>query len=398
MKSPRRCLAPTQRGGLCQNYLETCPITDHRTRRVAKPSSTGDARLDWQHELNADSAAQSMPLADDFGHFQRVVNEAADRFDLTPQLIISDYWLVRTLYAWVSTVGVRTLQRAYPDPARSAGAQHVGRVAFGGGTSLSAAWGITQRWSQDIDLILGPSDQAKPRVLQQTCKSAFSEVSRSLGGTYKITSQGPGHCFASILSGMRGEVSSIDVAFEPLDVDPLWTQSMPIMSMVGRISSAEMLDVHPELGGFSFDIIGPGTTAMNKLLAQTRTSESGDLTQISERARDVYDLACIANQAARFEGHIGRDSRALLHIAETWKDNRDPKRPPDGFASLRSFDSGSREYEALAEGYEIVMRDMVWGEPIPLDEAIQLAVSLDPGPAQPPSARQANSRIAYPHR
>lgn len=211
-----------------------------------------------------------------------------------------------------------------------------------------------------------------------------------------MTNQGPSHCFASILSARRGEVSSIDIGFEPLDVEPLWTQSMPIMSLIGRISSPEMLDAHPELGGFSFDVIGPGTTAMNKLLAQTRVSESGDLDQIVGRARDVYDLACIANQAAQFEGHIGRDSRALLDIAETWKDERDPERPPDGFASLRSFDPNSREYEALADGYEIVMRDMVWGEAIPLDEAIQLAVSLDPGSAQPLSAREANPHIAYP--
>ena len=337
-----------------------------------------------------------MPLADDSVLFQQVVNEAADRFDLAPQLIVSDYWLVRTLYAWVTTIGVRTLRRAYPDPARSASAQQVGRIAFGGGTSLSAAWGITQRWSQDIDLILGPPGQTKPRILHQACKRAFGEVSRSLGGTYRITSQGPSHCFASILSERRGEVSSIDIGFESLDAESLWIQSIPIMSLIGRMSTPEILDAHPELGGFSFDVIGPGTTAMNKLLAQTRTSESGDLAQISERARDVYDLACIANQAARFEGHIGRDSRALLDIAETWKDKRDPQRPPDGFASLRSFDPDSREYEALAEGYEIVMRDMVWGETIPLDEAIQLAVSLDPGPDKPRSEQDPNPHVAYP--
>ncbi len=170
-------------------------------------------------------------------------------------------------------------------------------------------------------------------------------------------------------------------------------------TMIGRMSSDEMRDAHPELGGFEFNVLGPGTTAMNKLLAQARTSESGDMAQIRGRARDTYDLACIANQAARFEGHIGRDSKALLYIAEEWMDKGDPiRRPPDGFASMRSFDPRTREYEALAEGYETVMRDLVWGDTIPFDEAISLAVSLDPGPAEPPSPSEANPLVAYPRR
>ena len=398
MSRSRHCLAPTRRGGLCQNYLATCPIAAHRRPRTTKPAGIGTARSAWQHVDGGGAAAPPTPLAENVPQFQKAVNDASNHYGIAPQLIIGDYWLVRTLYAWVTAVGDDTLQRAYPDPAHPTSEQRVGRVVFGGGTALSTAWGITERWSQDIDLILDPSDQAKPRHLQQACKSAFGAVAKRLDGSYRITDKGPGHCFASFIDRQRGEISSIDIAFEALDIAPLWTQKMPVMSMIGRMNSDEMRDAHPELGGFDFDVLGPGSTAMNKLLAQTRTSESGDMAQISGRARDVYDLACIANQAARFEGHIGRDSKALLHIAERWMGEGDPGRPLDGFASLRSFDPGTREYEALAEGYETVMRDMVWGDTIPLDEAISLAVSLDSGAAEPPSPPEPNPLVAHPRR
>ena len=121
----------------------------------------------------------------------------------------------------------------------------------------------------------------------------------------------------------------------------------------------------------------------DKLLAQTEAALSGDLDLIRERSRDIYDLACIAKQRARFEGHIGRDTRYLLHVSETQRPPDNPGRPPDGFASLRTFDPSTPEYEALAEGYETVSTHMVWGDKIPLDEAVRLALSLDEGPAEP---------------
>ncbi len=110
----------------------------------------------------------------------------------------------------------------------------------------------------------------------------------------------------------------------------------------------------------------------------------------------MYDLACIALAKDRFEGHIGRDSKALLHISEQWVPSEDRTRPADGFASLRSFDSSTPEHEALAQGYEEVLHNMVWGEKIPLNEAIQLAVSLDPGPSEPHSPPEPNRLVAYP--
>lgn len=339
-----------------------------------------------------------MPLTANKAKFQGAVNDAVDHYGISRQLIVSDYWLVRTLHAWAISVGYEALRRRYPDPTRPQSDQIAGRIVFGGGTSLSAAWGITRRWSQDIDFVLDSSGQASPRQLRHACKKAFEETAERLDTSYRVTEDTTSHCFAVFNDHDREMRSSIDVAFQPLDDPTLWAHEQPVMSLIGRMQDETTLEAYPELGGFEFSTLGPGTTAMNKLLAQTEVCRSGDLALISGRARDVYDLACIAIERDRFEGHIGRDSKALLHISEGWTPSSDRKRPTSGFASLASFDPSTPEYRALADGYETVMNEMVWGDPIPLDEAITHAVSLDPGPPEPPPPTSPSPYVAYPRR
>lgn len=339
----------------------------------------------------------SRPLTDTPDHFEELVERAVGHYGLGRRLITSDYWLIRTLHAWTRSVGDGYAQRRYQDPMLTDVENRVGRFVFGGGTALSAAWGITQRWSEDIDLTLSPTDQSNPRQLRQACAQAFDRTARMVPCAFNVTDQSSGHCFASFLLD-KLTISRIDVTFSPiLDMTPTWVQQEQVMSMIGRLCDADVLRAHPELGGFEIRTLGPGSTAMDKLLAQAKAAGSGDMGRIKERARDVYDLACIARERRQFEGHIGRDSKALLYIAEG-KAGAGRRRPADGFASLRSFDPSTPEYEALADGYEEVVNGMVWGEKIPLEEAINLAVSLDPGPAEPYSLPQPNPEAAYPRR
>jgi predicted nucleotidyltransferase component of viral defense system len=72
-------------------------------------------------------------LPEDRGAF---IQEAAARMDLTPMIIEKDFWVCWTL---------RRLTR-YSDLA--------GHVTFKGGTSLSKAYGIIKRFSEDIDLTI----------------------------------------------------------------------------------------------------------------------------------------------------------------------------------------------------------------------------------------------------
>ena len=381
----RRCNAPTARGTLCQNYWDSCPHPSHThrgTRQVAGPPPATPAPSLPASPTGVDARTRpEARLADSPEAFNRLVSDASDAYGLPPAMIAGDYWLVRTLHAWASCVGFRRVARPYAAGGRN-DVNPAGRVVFGGGTSLSAAWGITQRWSEDIDLIFDPAGGTRPKHFKQACKAAAVAVSKALGGGYNSGGKSGDQFFFEITSG-NGLLANVDITRQDMSSPPLFCQEVPVASMIGRVADEQTRRAYPELGGFGVLSLGPGSTAMNKLLAQTETSMSGDLDMIRYRARDVYDLACIALCSADLEGHIGRDSRALLHISEGWRRDGAPARPTDGFASLRSFDPSTPEHEALAEGYHDVMETMVWGEKIPLDEAVKLALTLDPGPSEP---------------
>ncbi len=367
------CLAETADGDRCQNYKDTCPYESHRrtASRAFEVQPSEPLRLSFAPPRDARS------LADDPSLLNRMRDDASRHYGLEPALIEQDYWLVRSLYAWMDAAGGSDLPRPYLPPWKSASA---GRVLFGGGTSLSAAWKIAPRWSEDIDLIVDPAPNLAYRKIRTACKRNAIQTSSSIGAQCRVLEQGPRHFFFQNIRSGAARGTRMDISFRPMA--DVWVANRPVTSLIGRIADQDVRDRFPELGGFTVPAVGPGLTMTDKLLAQTRVAESGDLKQIRERSRDLYDLACIALERSRFEGNIGRDTQRLLHISESQSPPGDPPRPADGFASLRTFDPSTPEHEALAEGYETVLSRMVWGDRIPLDEAIHLAVSLDEGPAE----------------
>ncbi len=386
------CLAKTTKGGLCKNYSDTCPFKSHK--RQSKTKQTLDIRqnvIGNQHNYRQKNES----LLSNRSHlFKQIIKEAEAVYGISEVMLKADYWLVKTLHSWFLEVGDDSIPHGYSYANQPDSTQSAGDIIFHGGTSLSAAWDITQRWSQDIDLLLSPGKDVTHKKMRYACKKGAEKTGRSIGCSFKTSSRSSGHYFFILRNSEKENMASVDIAFCSVK-SPLWVQKVPVMSMIGRICDPDLLNAYPELGGFEFNTLGPGSTAMNKLLAQTETSASGDFSYITERARDVYDLACIARRADDFEGHIGRDSKALLHFAEAWSVTGQ-ERPPDGFASIKSFDPSTREYEALEEGYENVMETLVWGEVMPLNEAIALAVSLDPGPAAPPPLLEPHPMVSYP--
>ena len=65
------------------------------------------------------------------------INEAAARRDVTPIIIEKDFWVCWTLRRLMETQAL---------------GEH---LTFNGGTSLSKAYGIIERFSEDIDLTIG---------------------------------------------------------------------------------------------------------------------------------------------------------------------------------------------------------------------------------------------------
>ena len=369
-----RCLAETADGGKCQNYKATCPYKSHQraTSRAFEVKPSAPLRL------SSASLETAKSLADDPSQLQRLCNETAQHYNLEPAVIEQDYWLLRSLYAWIEAAGGSDLPRPYLPPSQSASA---GRVLFAGGTSLTAAWNIAPRWSEDVDLVVVPTPGLGKKKIRAACKYNARKASNSIGAKFHGLEEGPQHIFFEIRRSDPVSGTRMDISFRT--VPSMLVANRSVSSLIGRIVEQDVRDHFPELGGFTVPAVSPGLIMTDKLLAQTQVAESRDLGDIRRRSRDLYDLACIALERSRFGEDIGRNTPRLLYVSESHRPPDDPPRPTDGFASLRTFDPATPEYEALAEGYESVLDRMVWGEKIPLDEAIRLAVSLDEGPAEP---------------
>lgn len=321
----------------------------------------------------------SVLLGDNPGDFEPALTRAVLRYGLQDDRIVSDYWLIATMWAWSRTVGFGPVMRAYRDDSLSEEENIVGKnILFAGGTALTAAFGVAQRWSEDIDLVMNLGPNSNSRRFNTTCKSLYQRAGRGIGATYQITSKSPGHSFASYYK--RGQYASrIDMTTALLDLSLLPPRVLKAYSLIGRISDPGMLERYPELGGFDVVCLDPNVTVMNKLLAQTQVSSEGRLNRIKERSRDVYDLACVALNRKKIGLLAGGDARRVLGFCESSNGPRRPGRPAAGFGSIAAFRPGTAEHAALADGYAAMSSSMVWGRQIPLADAIGLAASLDPG-------------------
>jgi hypothetical protein len=82
-----------------------------------------------------EARAASKCLAD-HPDFSDLVRAAAEHHRIIPALVLKDYWVTRVLRAVVA------------DP------ELQGKLLFKGGTSLSKGWGLIDRFSEDVDLLL----------------------------------------------------------------------------------------------------------------------------------------------------------------------------------------------------------------------------------------------------
>lgn len=321
-------------------------------------------------------------LSDNRTRMASEVHRAMAHFGLNESQIRQDYWLVRSLCEIVDIAGPRTvLRHPYTD-------SPVGSLVFGGGTAVTAAWDVAERYSEDIDLMLQLHAGAKRRHVRATLKSVAVALTLRIGGRLHVRSADNRHMFFSIMTrdntGVRVDITTKDLT-DPVLMIPHKTP----VSLIGRLGGPDLADEFPELGrsrthpsATSIPTISPISTAMDKLLAQAHLSLSNNVKGMQARARDLYDLASIASNLPSAGNIIRRDGPRLLAVSHSWRANADGSRRPDGgFSAVPSFTLGTTHNRLLADAYNEVTERIVWGRRIKFEDAVRLALTLDPGPA-----------------
>ena len=384
MTSRRVCNSTnTVDGQPCRNPKGSCPFPSHRRASLAASEASRSAALDALRDAHETprhfEPAMVYPLAlsgftASESRFARAVSETADAIGLPEESVAHDYWLVRALHGMRSVLPTDG-EIIFPPVKRNLPERRIGTWAFGGGTSLTAAWGIVERYSEDIDglLFLDNSDLSK-HLIEKAC----GQVARAACDSCEsVNHKTRGPMIKSTKIDLEGHPAYLKVDTAVQRGATATVESRTVRSLIARCSKEALEDDFPELGGFTMPCVRPAYTAANKLDALHRRAAQSDLQGLVARGRDLYDLWAIAQHQEHADEV--RSSVESLWELTSGQIREAVERPAGGYAQSPAFRMGNATSEALRSGYERAVDITVWGRTPSFDDAAEAARSLDAG-------------------
>lgn len=309
----------------------------------------------------------------------RAVERAAEVTGLREFQVVHDYWLIRALHAAAAAAppdGVFRAGLSNKDVKRGLRPEDAppsSRWAFGGGTSLSAGWEVSPRYSEYLDISLfvveGSTRSAQSRARRRLCRGAAAGV-----GAEIHTYEGE-RIMRSTVTLPEGLSFAIDCAVEEPGGEPLILEHS-VGSLVARHSSDpySFCADFPETGGFTVPMVDPAYIAVNKLDAMHRRAATGDIRGLRERFRDIFDLCHIARSV-----HADRAREAAPRLWPRMNLGYGPlvERPAGGYGTSPAFDADTPAGRALADAYRTGIASLAYGPVPPFEEALSAARSLD---------------------
>jgi len=309
-----------------------------------------------------------------------VCEQAQDKLGLPPATIEKDFWV-----CW-------TLKKLFNLP------EWGPRLTFKGGTSLSKGWGLIERFSEDIDIVINRDalgfggDMAPDRAPSK-------KQTRKRLDALKAASQ---DCVNKTLLPLLGEAISKEMPAEllwQLDPDPddpdgqtlllAYLRQVVKIELGARSDTEPTLDVdiHPYLGDafsnlftqthFSVRAVSPARTFWEKaMLLHEETFRPPEKKRQARMARHYYDLfrlidAGIGQKASGDLELFGRiAAHRQVYFRHTWVDY-DTLRP--GRLKLVPPDDQLAYWKS---DYTAMKDEMFFGEPPAFDDLIQTALKF----------------------
>lgn len=314
-------------------------------------------------------------IRDDRDRFGRLVTATAERINLDPSLVEKDYWAVESL---------RAVSGGLVVPIDGSGVRI--QPIFKGGTSLSKAHGLIERFSEDVDLLV-PVPADDPRSYSQSqrtdlLRATTEAVSEVLG----IEGERKG--------GRRGVDRHWIYPYEPVGARPELVGVQPSIrvevTVMGGPSPRTMQRVtafvadhaatldgfpdHEDLTSVEIETLAPERTLVEKLAMIHDAAEravAGNPNRLQGAGRHYYDIAMLL----RSETVVSRLSPDW--VAETAADadrwssmGKYPftSRPADGFAASPAFRDASLA-EIVGTSYQTALT-WVWGAKPTLEDCV----------------------------
>ena len=252
-----------------------------------------------------------MKLHEDKTLFKQLLNFSANTLNIRPEFIEKDYWLTRALQ-------------------RMAQNQNVEKVVFKGGTSLSKAYRLTNRFSEDIDIAVIDADTFSGNQLKMLIKRLAKDVASELEEIVipNVTSKSSRFYKAIYQYHNLVGITSSGVKTGQLLIE-INTYANPYPYIKQEISSfladyltainrQDLIEQY-ELKPFEINVLDKRRTIVEKLVSLVRFSFEDDVVKsVASKIRHFYNLYYLANdkdcveylQSSEFQKDL---SELLIH-------------------------------------------------------------------------------------
>lgn len=288
-----------------------------------------------------------MPLLrDNESEFRSLVSETAQRLAMPEVFIEKDYWVTELLRG-----AAQPVTEAY--------------VVFKGGTSLSKAYRLIRRFSEDVDVLLvvtrEPSKNFGKGSVDKILKAVANNGGASIGieGTLVTSSTGVHRTTTYNYEALyRSTAVSDSVKLEMgTRGGPQPSKEMEITSYIAEAFPEILADEFGELAPVRLAVLAPERTLLEKMaLVHDLASRFPDATDDLRRAgRHFYDILCLLRakmivDALKLTDVPGLSEEIRKISIESFR--RDvAARPSGGFSASPAFDQTASCFTTIHDAY-----------------------------------------------
>ncbi|MCL1693903.1 MAG: nucleotidyl transferase AbiEii/AbiGii toxin family protein [Actinomycetia bacterium] len=308
--------------------------------------------------------------------FQPTIEAAGERLGISATAVEKDYWVSQAL---------RVLGDEFPDD-----------FVFKGGTSLSKAYGLIERFSEDIDLLIMVGPQGRGAV-DRLMKDMGAVVGRTLAATSvsEHAERGKHRTYRIGYPTERVQTTAIEpsVLLEMgVRGGAQPSRRVEIHTLLGDVLEDAGADVSkfPDLERFAVNVLHPGRTLLENLYAihaeALRLAADPTAAATPRIGRHFYDVSRLlaTEEVIMFLADDATVRTVLDHIEAVSREHFtrgsvDELRPEGGFRQSQAFDASSEVAGRLRVAYETDMEDLCYGtEPLPSWEKVCGQVTASP--------------------
>jgi hypothetical protein len=312
-----------------------------------------------------------------------LVARASDHLSMDPAFLEKDFWVMEVLRAATTPIAAVDSQKG----------THPVRAIFKGGTSLSRAYGLIERFSEDVDLLVAFPDgvelstNARDKVLKSIRDRVAQHLDLSGDRVVQVFSRRGEKQYVSYIypRSRRGAVGTIKegVLLEAgVRGGDYPTTTFPLRSLIANYAVNELggsADDWEEFAELTVEVLGAERTLLEKVAllhdCTARFPAEKATDKLNKAGRHVYDVHRLLA-----DGGVRTKVRELgpAGVAALWADidqHSDADgfsytpRPAGGFSESPLLDMSAECREVLADGYTAAMA-LVYGEKPSLDECL----------------------------